>query len=224
MEAMVGYCILQLARDRDPSQEQREKFGPMCRTFFRCVLCVNTDEGLAYHMHALAAHGGEYMLYCILGRYMNEALEAHHLISWRQVGLTFRGGRPGNPFTVKLEDGTFDKSSALHEHTTQSVTKTVMQAQNRLLFPKVAHDLGTTVWEGKGYQKPEPMADLVSVFAGHAPKADLVPARQSLQRSVTAPEECAARGGDVERPRTCKSSTVASRKATQTCAIATGKC
>ncbi|KAK3244594.1 hypothetical protein CYMTET_45800 [Cymbomonas tetramitiformis] len=186
--ALVGiwkqwWAILQLARDRDPSQEQREKFGPMCRTFFRCVLCVNTDEGLAYYMHTLAAHGGEYMLYCILGRYLNEALEAHHLISWRQVlGLTLRGGRPGNPFTVKLEDGTFDKSSALHEHTTQSVTKTVMQAQNRLLFPKVAHDLDTTVWEGKGYQKPEPMADLISLFAGHAPKAGLVPERQSLRR------------------------------------------
>ncbi|KAK3245415.1 hypothetical protein CYMTET_45018 [Cymbomonas tetramitiformis] len=152
-------------------------------TFVKELRLNKADEGLAYYLHTLAAHGGEYMLFCVLGKYMNEALEAHHLISWRLVGLTFKGGRPGNPFTVKGEDGKFDKTSELqHEHTTQLVTETVLQAQNRLLFPKVAYDLDTAVWEGKGYMQPEVPTDWVQFFKSHAPSADLVPARQTLRR------------------------------------------
>ncbi|KAK3281317.1 hypothetical protein CYMTET_10888 [Cymbomonas tetramitiformis] len=176
--------ILEIARNLEPSDKDRQNFGPSCRTFFRTAMCVNTDEGLAYYLHTLAAHGGEYMLLCVLGKCMNEALEAHHLTSWRLVGLTFKGGRPGNPFTViKGEDGKFDNTSELqHEHTTQLVTETVLQAQNRLLFPKVAYDLDAAVWEGKGYMQPEVPTDWVQFFKGHAPSADLVPARQSLRR------------------------------------------
>lgn len=50
-----------------------------------------TCEGVAYYIHALAMHSGQYMQALMsLGKHMNEGVENHHKDSWILMDHTFR--------------------------------------------------------------------------------------------------------------------------------------
>lgn len=117
-----------------------------------------TDEHLAYYLHVLAAHGGEYMMALgSLGKYMNEGVENHHKDSWRMMDHTFRGGTAGNPFTVKTEDGKAFVTSEgpTYQHTSTPMAEALMHDQNRLIYKEISGAWDSTLWEKVGKVKPK---------------------------------------------------------------------
>eukprot|EP00854_Cymbomonas_tetramitiformis_P011532 gene11532-13627_t len=157
----------------EPTAAEKKEFGPRCRQFFRCCRTLYTDEGLSWYMHHLACHGSEYILNRSLGKDMNEALEAHHLTSWPMSGRVFYGLKPGNPFWVKCEDGTFDKTAPAFEQQTLSVTESVIQTQFRLFFDKFKGDWDPTVWTSHNLSVPDPDQKFFDQYRKHAPVPDL---------------------------------------------------
>jgi len=118
-----------------------------------------------------------------LGKHMNEAVEHHHKESWIRVGHTFKGGAPGNPFAVKLEDGHFLKTEGQqYEHEKQSVTLAVMQAQNRLFFDEFSSTWDDEVWETCGMQKPTADQPLRGTAGAASYPIELREARQNVRR------------------------------------------
>ncbi len=118
-----------------------------------------------------------------LGKHMNEAVEHHHKESWIRVGHTFKGGAPGNPFAVKLEDGHFLKTEGQqYEHEKESVTQAVMQAQSRIFFEQFAHTWDDEVWENCGMQKPKEGVPLLETAGAAAYPIQLRAAKQDVRR------------------------------------------
>jgi hypothetical protein len=115
-----------------------------------------TDEKLAYYLHTLAAHGGQYMKALkSLGKHMNEAVEHHHKESWRIMDHTFRGGAAGNPYSVKLEDGTFQKTGGVvYHHTCTDMAESMMVEQSRQMYFELCGSWCKKLWEKWGLSKP----------------------------------------------------------------------
>ncbi|KAK3270087.1 hypothetical protein CYMTET_21501 [Cymbomonas tetramitiformis] len=175
--------IFEVGRKMEPTSQEKKDFGPRCRQFFRCCKMLYTDEGLAWYIHHLAAHGGEYMLRRPLGKDMNEALEAHHLTSWQMAGHVFQGRRPGNPFCVKCEDGSFIKTEEpAYEHNTLTVTESVMQTQLRLFLDKHKEDWDPSVWTSQGLHTLDSSRTFLNQYREHAPVSELTVQRQGLRR------------------------------------------
>ena len=116
-----------------------------------------TDEHLAYYLHTLAAHGGDYMKYHkSLGKLMNEAVENNHKTSWRLMDHTFRGGAAGNPYSVKEEDGkSFVKVvGAAYNHKHKPMAQALMEDKNRLLYFEFENSWDHSLWAKFDKEKP----------------------------------------------------------------------
>jgi hypothetical protein len=147
--------------------------------FYRLVRMNATDERLAYYIHTLAMHGGQYMqVLKSLGKHMNEGVENHHKDSWVLMDLTFRGGTAGNPYAAKAEDGSFDKTAGpTYTHKTTSMSEALMVEQNRLIYFEFWQSWDETMWEENGLKKPD--ADSFKSVLSQAPQ---VMAQTALRR------------------------------------------
>jgi hypothetical protein len=124
---------------------------------FRLVRMNATCEKLAYYIHALAMHGGQYMQALkSLGKHMNEGVENHHKDSWVLMDHTFRGGAAGNPYAVKAEDGSFVKTEgAAYTHQTTTMSEALMVEQSRLMYFEFWKSWDVSMWEERGLKKPD---------------------------------------------------------------------
>ncbi|KAK3259271.1 hypothetical protein CYMTET_11327 [Cymbomonas tetramitiformis] len=175
--------IFEIGRKMEPTAKEKQDFEPLCRQFFRCCRMLYTDEGLSWYVHHLAQHGGEYIRRRALGKDMNEALEAHHQTSWQMAGHVFHGLKPGNPYCVKCEDGTFDKSSGpVYDREKVTITESVMQTQYRLFFDKFKKDWDPSVWTSVNLPVPESNQSFVQQYREHSPIPDLTVQQQGLRR------------------------------------------
>ena len=115
-----------------------------------------TCENLAYYIHTLAGHGGQYMEFLkSLGKHMNEGVEHHHKQSWAIMDLGFRGGAAGNPYSVKLEDGTFVKAEGpAYTQKAIPMAEQLMVEQSRLMFFELGDAWHESLWESFGLNKP----------------------------------------------------------------------
>lgn len=163
----------------------------------RLVRMNATDEKLAYYLHTLAMHGGEYMKALkSLGKHMNEAVEHHHKESWRLMDHTFRGGAAGNPHSVKAEDGTFIKNEGMaYHHQSTDMAEALMVEQSRQMYFELAGSWHKTLWEKWGMQKPIE-GDFNSVLL-QAPMVMAQKARARMREAERAHETAVQNLGDA---------------------------
>jgi hypothetical protein len=105
----------------------------------RLIRCEWTDEKLSYYLHALWAHGGQFMRALkSLGLYMLEGMENNHKA------------------TARLQEHTTKGGGVLRE----SVSEGVMKQQRRLLFNKVHEHWDNLTWERANVTRPTPTQSL----------------------------------------------------------------
>jgi len=108
---------------------------------------------MAYYLHALSAHGGQYMRALgSLGRYMNEGVECNHKETWQLYQHTSKGGGGSRPAGEQAAGA--GERRRLVRNSGPSVTRQVMKRQSFNIFDEMKDLWDELTWEGAGMHKP----------------------------------------------------------------------
>ena len=120
-----------------------------------------------------------------LGKWMNEGVEHHHKKSWQLMDHTMRGGAAGNPYAVKLEDGTFEKTPVyIHQH--KAMSEALLEEQGRLMYFEFSPAWDATLWAEWGLRKPVEGESLKHQAPQVQAQEAIRRAREALQREKKA--------------------------------------
>ena len=141
-------AIVKDGRDAHPSPEAVRTFGHKTRRLFRLARMTMTDTKLSFYLHALAAHGGQYMRALgSLGRYMNEGVECNHKETWQLFMHTSKGGGGGRI-------GNQQEGGERRTVRPPSVTEQVMKRQSWRIFDELKDLWDELTYTTAGVRKP----------------------------------------------------------------------
>ncbi|GAQ79382.1 hypothetical protein KFL_000290320 [Klebsormidium nitens] len=123
-------------RSFHPTEAEIEKFCSDAMFFFLRVVTTLDDAHFSYYMHTNSFHGPDFLVTLLsLEKWMQEGAEAQHLIADLIYRMSFKGGTPGQVYTKKNEDGTYNKTDGRQtDQKSQVFTLYLMQRCNRLLY------------------------------------------------------------------------------------------
>ena len=143
-------AIVKDGRDAHPSPEAVRTFGHKTRRLFRLARMTMTDTKLSFYLHALAAHGGQYMRALgSLGRYMNEGVECNHKKTWQLFLHTSKGGGGGR-IGGQQENG----QRKILQRRAPSVTEQVMKRQSVMIFDELKDLWDERTYKNAGVRTP----------------------------------------------------------------------